>query len=377
MAHLNDTMSTSLLTTHKKNAHLTKEERVMIATLKSQVLSNRAIGGRQLGVNHQTINNELNRGTVRQLRRQKSNGKIYEYSYYIYSYEAGQATYLEHHRHSGRRRLYYSSKQFLRLADQLMLGEFDDHHYSPQAVIYKARDLMNDGTLIPKSVVTLYQWINEGVLRTSNLDLFEKPKRKHHRTHPQAKRCLGPNIAQRPQTADQRSEIGHWELDTVQGQKNGNDSVVLVMTDRLSRVNITSKIAGKTAHAVNQFFINLRQKMGTDAYYRIFKTITSDNGSEFSELTQVHDHVFYADPYSPWERGSNEINNRFLRKEITKGEAINNYSSAQIIATNDWMNHYPRAIFNGHSSMDIYRKAFYQEISQLHQPIINWSVLFI
>ena len=80
--------------------------------------------------------------------------------------------------------------------------------------------------------------------------------------------------------------------------------------------------------------------MGTDAYYRIFKTITSDNGSEFSELTQVHDHVFYADPYSPWERGSNEINNRFLRKEITKGEAINNYSSAQIIATNDWMNHY-------------------------------------
>ncbi|MCC4509779.1 helix-turn-helix domain-containing protein, partial [Limosilactobacillus reuteri] len=69
----------------KKNAHLTKEERVMIATLKSQGLSNRAIG-RQLGVNQQTINNELNRGTVRQLRRQKSNGKIYEYSYYIYSY---------------------------------------------------------------------------------------------------------------------------------------------------------------------------------------------------------------------------------------------------------------------------------------------------
>ena len=86
MTHLNDTMSTSLLTTHKKNAHLTKEERVMIANLKSQGLSNRAIG-RQLGVNHQTINNELNRGTVRQLRRQKSNGKIYEYSYYIYSYE--------------------------------------------------------------------------------------------------------------------------------------------------------------------------------------------------------------------------------------------------------------------------------------------------
>lgn len=45
--------------------------------------------------------------------------------------------------------------------------------------------------------------------------LFEKTKRKHHQSHPQAKKCLGPNIAQRLQTADQRSEIGHWELDTI------------------------------------------------------------------------------------------------------------------------------------------------------------------
>ena len=76
MTHLNDTMPTNLLATHRKYAHLTKEERVMIATLKSQGLSNRAIG-RQLGVNHQTINNELKRGTVRQIRRQKFNGKTY------------------------------------------------------------------------------------------------------------------------------------------------------------------------------------------------------------------------------------------------------------------------------------------------------------
>ena len=71
MTHLNDTMLTNLLATHRKYAHLTKEKRVMIATLKSQGLSNRAIG-RQLGVNHQTINNELKRGTVRQIRRQNS-----------------------------------------------------------------------------------------------------------------------------------------------------------------------------------------------------------------------------------------------------------------------------------------------------------------
>lgn len=60
------------------------------------LLSNRAIG-RQLGVNHQTINNELKRGTVRQIRRQKFNGKTYDYPYHIYSYEAGQNIYLKCH----------------------------------------------------------------------------------------------------------------------------------------------------------------------------------------------------------------------------------------------------------------------------------------
>lgn len=265
-------------------------------------------------INHQTINNNLKRETVRQLRRQVSNGKIYDYPYYIYSHEAGQAAYMKHRQHSGRRRLYHHSKQFLQLADRLMLGKYDGHHYSPQATIYKARELMNDGPLIPKSVVTSYQWINEGVLRTSNLDPFEKTKRKHHHSHSQTKQCLGTNISQRPQAAGQRSEIGH----SVQGHKDGTDSVALVMTDRFSRVNITRKISGKTTDAVNEFFIQLRQKLGKDAYYRICKTITPDNGIEFSRLTQVHDHVFYTDPYSPWERGSNEINNRFLRKEIIK-----------------------------------------------------------
>lgn len=119
----------------------------------------------------------------------------------------------------------------------------------------------------------------------------------------------------------------------------------------------------------------MRQKLGKSAYYRIFKTITSDNGSEFSELTRVHDHVFYTDPYSPWERGSNEINNRFLRKEITKGQAINDYSSAQIIATNNWMNHYLRAMFNGRSAVVIYQNLCYNYSYFIKRRINIWAFL--
>ncbi len=242
-----------------------------------------------------------------------------------------------------------------------MLGQFDGHRYSPQAVLYKAPDLINDAALIPKSVITLYQWINDGVCRTTNLDLFEKTRRHHHHRHRPVKRCLGANISQRPAAANERTEIGHWEVDTVQGQKNRQDSVLLVLTERYSRLNITRKIAGKTAQAVNQVFLELKQQLGEQTYYQTFKTLTPDNGTEFSELNEVHEHVYYADPYSPWERGSNENNNRFLRKEIIKGQAINDYRSEEIIAINRWLNNYPRQMFNGQSSLDIYRMALSEE----------------
>ena len=164
------------------------------------------------------------------------------------------------------------------------------------------------------------------------------------------KRCFGKSIDERPVEANLRSEIGHFEIDTIQGKKMATDKVILVLTDRKSRYNIVKVINSKTSQDVNKAILELKAEYGS----KLFKTITADNGSEFSELNKVHSEVYYAHPYSPRQRGSNENNNGFLRRVITKGKAIISFPEEEIYYVNDIMNEYPRRIFNGLSAEEVF-----------------------
>lgn len=86
---------------------------------------------------------------------------------------------------------------------------------------------------------------------------------------------------------------------------------------------------GKTSFAVNKGIDYLKEYYGTK-FSQVFKTITSDNGSEFAELSQKENdtstNIYCAHPYSSCERGSNECYNGLLRRFIRKGKRINNYS---------------------------------------------------
>src|SRR5699024_9900257 len=83
---------------------------------------------------------------------------------------------------------------------------------------------------------------------------------------------------------------------------------------------------------------------------RTFKTITSDNGSEFSELSEQGKEwkidVYFAHPYASWERGSNERHNGLIRRFIKKGQPIHRYSDEQIDRVAEWMNTLPRKILD-------------------------------
>lgn len=80
----------------------------------------------------------------------------------------------------------------------------------------------------------------------------------------------------------------------------------------------------------------------------MFKTITSDNRSEFAELSQIENDtsikIYFAHPYSSWERGSNERHNGLLRRFIRKGKRMDNYSCEDIMFIADWCNSLPRKI---------------------------------
>ena len=94
--------------------------------------------------------------------------------------------------------------------------------------------------------------------------------------------------------------------------------------------------------------------MGTGAFRSAFKSITADNGSEFldyealerSVSSGTRTHVYYAHPYSSWERGSNENANRMIRRFIPKGSDISKVTHRQVQQIEDWMNSYPRKILD-------------------------------
>ena len=90
----------------------------------------------------------------------------------------------------------------------------------------------------------------------------------------------------------------------------------MVLTDRLSRYTMIFRIKDKSADSVNEKLAELKANMGEKAFYQTFKSLTSDNGLEFSRLQEAHNNTYYATPYTPSERGSNENVIRMIRRYI-------------------------------------------------------------
>ena len=129
------------------------------------------------------------------------------------------------------------------------------------------------------------------LLALRNIDLPLKVRRRKRRHN--VKECLkhlGRSIDERPTEITGRSEFGHWEIDTVVGRKSKSDNVILTLVERLTRKYIAIKIEGKTTSSVSKAMEYLKNYYG-DKFSQIFKTITSDNGSEFAELAKLEDNT--------------------------------------------------------------------------------------
>ena len=121
--------------------------------------------------------------------------------------------------------------------------------------------------------------------------------------------------------------------------------MLLTLTERLTRYELIIKIEGKTDRAVSKA---LKPLMQTELAHEIFKSITSDNGTEFASLVEAVKEVaevYFTHPYTSWERGTNENHNGMIRRFIPKGMRISKVCTQQIRKINLWMNNYPRRIF--------------------------------
>ena len=147
------------------------------------------------------------------------------------------------------------------------------------------------------------------------------------------------SIDERPSIVDTRQRLGDWEVDTIIGK--GHHQAIVSLTERKSRLALLRKIERKTAQAVADAVIDLLKPIAGDLY-----TITADNGKEFADHERIAERlqadIFFAHPYSPWERGTNENLNGLVRQYFPKKKSFTSITDQDIERATERLNNRPR-----------------------------------
>lgn len=242
-----------------------------------------------------------------------------------------------------------------------------DEKYCPYAV---SCELRKDKECTSLCAATIYSYIDKGYLDLSNSDLPygkqpRKDKEKQNIRRPSLCNIGARSIEERPKDVYNRDRYGHWEMDTVYSGKEKGLSCLLVLTERATREEIIIKMSDRTKASTVAALDSLEKKMGTIDFIRTFKTITIDNGVEFLDFEGIERSclidgkrttTYFCHPYCSSERGSNENQNKLIRRFIKKGEAISGYSDTEIQNIQNWINNLPRRMFGGLSSYEYKQK---------------------
>jgi IS30 family transposase len=332
-------------TPRKKHKHILGRDRYVIEQMLNAKQSESAIIA-VIDCTRKTLKREIERGTWEYL-----DGSTYEIKK-KYSWDVAQRKHEEKAKNKGR---------YAKINDAPKLRKFLEiqikkHKYSPEAALTKAKE---KGFEIEISVKTLYNNIDSGEIDVSRKDLLRKDGWKQDKSKPRksAKNLKGESIDNRPQEANDRSGYGHWEMDLIVSCKGGKGAL-LTLTERKYREEIIIRLPDKTQRAVKRALDRLERRYGSK-FKEIFKTITTDNGSEFLDYESLEKScrnskkrfkMYYAHPYSSWERGSNENANGIIRRFFPKGTDFSKVSISRIQEVEDWMNDYPRRILGGISA---------------------------
>ena len=250
---------------------------------------------------------------------------------------------------------------------------------SPDAVLGEIkRNNMSFKTRV--STTTLYSYIDKGVFpRLTTKHLLYRGKRKTEKKDKQPTRPpRGPSIEKRSQLINNRMIPGHWEMDTVYGPQGGPKDTLLVLTERKSRMELILPIPDRTAPSVIKA-LNKLERQCPKYFPKIFKSITMDNGSEFSNVQKLANSpytrkrrsaLFYCHPYRSGERGSNENANGIIRRFIPKGSDLSQYGERDIAQIQRRINAMPRKLLHYSSAQEEFEKF----ISTINPALCNLPI---
>lgn len=345
------------LSTHYR--HLTLDDRIEIEKLYDLKLSKAKIA-RRLGVHRSTISREIRRRSWQpehdhaNLRPYHRN-KLHTRSPRDRLYLAGQA---QHHADTRKTR----SHQPYRMSHDPLVDWVITHlrrGWTPEEISGRLPvEFPNDGRM-RASVETLYVWIYS-------------PEQQHRRLweylargHKKRRRIKGRSvhaerikyrvsIHDRPTIIESREEFGHWESDSVLGARGSGG--VHTTLERVSRFYMAIKVPEIAAQPTLDAQLGFYRQLPALAV----KSITADNGSEFAHHYRLADTIgvptYFADPYSAYQRGSNEHFNGRLRRYLPKGESFHDLTQTELDEYVWEINNRPRKVLGWSTPAEVFQE---------------------
>jgi len=305
----------------------------------------------KMGRNRSTITREIKRGKVKQKRSDLTEREVYRADYAQRDYEEKQGN-------KGRPIKIKEDKELKRYIREKIRKD----RYSPGAIM---GEIEEKGIRFRTRVCikTVYNYIHSGEIGIKEEEMIYggRRKRKYRKVGKIRRSNVFKSIEERPKGVKGRKEFGHWEIDVVKGTRR-TKACLLTLSERKTRQEIICKMNSCKGEEVDKVITEMEKRLGSN-FRKIFKTITADNGSEFLDWEELErskikgggrrTKIYYAHPYSSFERGTNENQNRMIRRFINKGTDIGKVTRKTVRAIQNWINSYPRAILNYKTSNNI------------------------
>jgi transposase, IS30 family len=236
-----------------------------------------------------------------------------------------------------------------------------DRRWSPEQISQALRGAFPDEPDRHLAHETIYQAIylphRGGLERPPGALRSGRCARRRRRVDQRATRFLDPGtpISQRPAEVADRQVAGHWEGDLIVGQ--GNRSAIGTLVDRTTRyVKLLHLPDGRGAEQVRDALLHAFADLPTE----LARSVTWDQGSEmcrhdeFTRVTSIP--IYFCDPASPWQRGSNENTNGLLRQYFPKGTDLSIYSAEDLAFVAAELNDRPRKTLGWQTPAELFAK---------------------
>ena len=226
---------------------------------------------------------------------------------------------------------------------------------------------------------SFYNYVNDGVISLTNLDLpkkvkYKKRKQKNNTNYKKDLIILkGRKYEDYLNFIAKHQKMNKVQLDTVIGKRN-NNKVLLTIYIVDTHFMLIFLLDKKDSSHVSEVFKTLKDTLSIDIYRKIFRVILTDNGVEFSNPYEMEmdyysckkvSNVFYCHPYASYEKHELEVNHEYIRRVLPKGTSFHNLNNNIIKRLQDNINAIPRNSLNGDTPFNLTKKKYPELIKKL------------